>query len=334
LCLGGFPEIGVEQARKLAAQHNGTIAQGGNPAAERRQIRAEMTLGELWEHFLEKHAKLKKRSWKTDENRWDNHLADWSGRRLSDIATAVVAALHARIGRTQPITANRVGALLHTLYEKARKLGYAGPNPAGGLDKFPERPRERYLNAEELPRFFAAIDAEPQPWPDLFRMVLFTGARVGNVMSMRWAEVDLTAETWFIPREKFKAGKPVLVHLPDPAMEVLRVRRAAADRKAEWVFPSPDDAERHVSRPYNAWSRVCTSAELDDFRIHDLRHTMASWQVATGANLPVVGKTLGHTAQATTARYVTLDLDPVRRAVNLATAAMLATGGAAKEAPK
>ena len=97
----------------------------------------------------------------------------------------------------------------------------------------------------------------------------------------------------------------------------------------EWVFPSYGKTG-HLVEPKKAWNRLLDRAEISDLRIHDLRRTLGSWQAATGASLPVIGKSLGHKNQATTAIYARLDLDPVRQAVNTATAAMLAAGGLGK----
>jgi integrase len=156
----------------------------------------------------------------------------------------------------------------------------------------------------------------------LFALCLWTGQRQGNVRSMTWAELDLSAETWTIPGAKFKNGKPLTVHLSAPAMTILRARKEAAAKGVEWVFPQADNAKRYVTNPVKAWRRVCRAAELPDVRIHDLRRTLGSWQAATGANLSAIGKSLGHRTQATTAVYARLDLDPVKAAVNKATAAI------------
>lgn len=322
--LGGLDEITVDQARKLCAKKLGAIADGANPMAERRAIREETTLGDLWAWFSAQ-AKMRKRSFGTDQSRWKHHLEAWQSRRLSEITSADVSALHTRTGKDKPITANRVLALLSTMYNRARTIGYAGGNPCEAVQRFAEESRERFLNADELRRFTAALAAEAPLYRDLFNMCLWTGQRQGNVRSMRWDEVDLKAGTWSIPAAKFKTNKPLLVHLSAPALKILKDRKKLAEKSTgsiEWVFPQTDNPTRYVTNPTKAWARVCKAAKLPDVRIHDLRRTAGSWMAATGANLSVIGKSLGHRTMQTTATYARLDLSPIAAAVNTATVAM------------
>jgi integrase len=319
--LGDFEDIGTDQARKLCAKTLGQIAEGIDPQAEKRAIRAETTLGELWDLFTAK-AKLTKRSFNTDESRWKHHLKAWSSRRLSDITTGDISALHTRIGKDKPITANRVLALLSTMYNRAKPSGYTGGNPCDGVEKFAENSRERFLNRDELQRFAAALEVEGDPYGDLFYLCLWTGARQGNVRSMRWAELDLKLGTWTIPASKFKTNKPLVVHLSPPALITLKRRKEAAVSGVEWVFPQADKPEGFVTNPTKAWKRVCKAAKLDNLKIHDLRHTNASYQLASGAGIGTIKGTLGHASITTTQRYSHLDLSSIKTAVDAATLAM------------
>jgi integrase len=320
--LGGYDEITTDQARKLCAKKLGDIADGADPMAEKRAIREGTTLGELWAWFSSQ-AKARKRSYAADESRWKHHLQSWQSRRLSDISCGDVSALHARIGKNvSTTTANRVLALLSVMFNRARSIGYTAGNPCEGVQRFHEESRERFLNADELPRFTEALAAEKPVYADLFNICLWTGQRQGNVRSMRWDEIDLRAGTWSIPAAKFKTGKPLVVHLPAPAMAILKRRKKTT--AGWWVFPQADDPTRYVTNPTKAWRRICEAAKLPGVRIHDLRRTMGSWQAATGANLNVIGKSLGHRSEKTTAIYARLQLDPVRRSVNAATVAMAA----------
>lgn len=317
--LGGYDEITIEQARRNAAKELGRIADGADPMRERRAVREETTLGDLWAWFATQ-AKLHKRSYATDESRWKHHLEAWASRRLSDITAADVSALHLRIGKTKPLTANRVLALLSTMFNRARTIGYSSGNPTKGVQRFQETARERFLNGDELKRFAHALADEPAIYADLFALLLWTGQRQGNVRSMRWAEIDLKAGTWAIPAAKFKNKKPLLVHLSPPALQILKSRKATA--ASEWVFPQDDNAKAYVTNPTKAWRRICKAAKLDGCRVHDLRRTLGSWEAATGANMSAIGKSLGHRSVATTAIYARLDLSGVKPAVDAATAAM------------
>jgi integrase len=321
--LGTFPNILPEQARDLAKDVIWKWANGVDPLKERQTARAEMKFGELFKWFMDQHAKPHKRLWKKDQERYDTHLATWAGRRLSSITRQEVQRLHLAIGKDRPGAANRVLALLSTLFNKARLLGYDAPNPVAGVVRFRENARERYLTAEELPKFFKALELEPDPaWRDFFALCLWTGARSSNVKAMRWSELNLAEGKWAIPASKAKAGDALTVHLAEPALAILRDRKGT---RSVWVFPA-DSATGHITSPNTAWQSLCERAELEGLWIHDLRRTLGSWQAAGGASLQVIGKSLGHRSLQATAVYSRLDLDPVKLSVNAATAAMLAAG--------
>jgi integrase len=146
---------------------------------------------------------------------------------------------------------------------------------------------------------------------------------------MRFADLNLAEATWRIPVTK--NGQALTVHLTAEALEILR-RRQAASGGSPWVFPGGKKNQAgHLNSPKGAWARICKRAGLENLRMHDLRRTLGSWQAATGASLPVIGKSLGHKSQATTAVYARLNLDPVRASVDTAVAAMLAAVNGHKE---
>ena len=199
--VGGFPDITIEQARNRVEELNGDVARGLDPQQARREKRAEPTLGELLTAFVEKHGKLHKKTWERDQQQFDLHRSDWRTRRLGQVSGADVRARHARIGEKHGhYAANRVLALLHSLYAKAGELvGWKGENPAHGVKRFKERERDRFLRGDELPRFFQALDAEPRDnVRDYVWMSLLTGVRRGNVQAMRWDEVNLGRAEWVI----------------------------------------------------------------------------------------------------------------------------------------
>lgn len=328
----GDGTLSVEQARDLAAQVHGKVAAGENPQRERKLARRSQTLGQTFTWFLEEHSKVHKRSWASDQSRHDRHLKTWDSRCLKDITHADVCALHAQIGKGgAPGQANRVVALLSSIFNRARAIGYDGPNPAKGVVKFREESRERFLQADELPRFWTALKFASPDMRDFFTLLLLTGARRGNVMSMEWGEIDLDAATWTIPASKFKSGRPLTVALVPDAVKILRRRREA--QQGAFVFPS-DSKTGHVQEPKKAWTAICKKADLNGLRIHDLRRTLGSYQAACGASLHVIGKSLGHTQQQTTQIYARLNLDPVRASVSAAVGSMMKLARKGRKAGK
>ena len=321
--LGTWPETTVEQARKKCREAKVELAEGRNPNDALRQEREALTFAGLFDIYLERHAKVRKRTWREDETYYRRHLEGRLGKKkLADITRADVAAIHARIGKERPTHANRVLALISSIFGRAIEFGlWDQLNPCMGIRRFQEQSRDRFLSGDELRRFFEAMEQEPNDTTrDFFSVALLTGARRANVLEMRWSDVDLEAATWRIGRTK--NGNPQTVALVEPVVELLRDRKRQAS--SVFVFPGKG-VTGHLVEPKKGWSRLCKAAGIEGARIHDLRRTMGSWQAKTGASLPVIGKSLNHKNQSTTAIYARLDLDPVRSAMEKAAAAMLAT---------
>jgi integrase len=342
--IGHFPGVSVEQARKTAKRKLGEIADGKNPAEERRQARAAMTFGDLWDRYMAKHAQKHKRTWQEDERQYERHLKPWGNRRLDQITRQDVRALHDRIGikGEAPVAANRVLALVSKVFNFAVNDGFNGDNPARGIQRFAEQSRERFLDADELPRFLTATMAQDDAtFRDLFRMLLFTGQRRENVASMRWDELDMSRKVWTIPPAKFKTGKAVEIPLVPQAVAILTARQQAQalriakgsmtpdDPRADQVFPSKrrEGGRPYVYEPKGAFARVCAVAGIKGLRLHDLRRTVASWATMQGVPYPVVARMVGHKAQGVTSIYARFDLSAVRDGFEKTVNAMLAAKG-------
>ena len=364
--IGIFPDMSIEGARAQAQGMNVVIAQGGNPAHERRSVRAEMTLQELFDTWLLLYAKERKRTWKTDQWTFDKYLHGWKLKKLSSIRRPDVIDLHAQIGRKHgKYMANRIAELLSSMFNRARSdWGYEGANPAEKIRPFKERKRSRFLDGNELPAFFKSLAREENiTIRDYILVSLLTGGRRSNVGSMRWDEIDWTRSEWSIPAEKAKADEPITAVLTPAVVDILARRKADSlkasseerSEPSEWVFPGVGRTG-HLVEPKTAWKRILERARgieredwlkanpgksdkdftgykpvpsFTDLRLHDLRRTLGSWQAATGASLPIIGKSLGHSSIQATQIYARLNLDPVRESVMRAQDAMLLAGGVA-----
>jgi integrase len=327
--IGPCVDLSVIQARERAGEMNTAIAQGKNPAADRRSVRDEMTLGDLFETFLTLYSKPKKRTWRDDVSMFNLHLHGWRLRKISSIRRMDVIALHAHIGRTSgQYAANRVIELLSAIFNRAIKdWGWNGANPAAAITPFKERKRARFLDGSELPAFFQSLAEElNQTIRDYVLVSLLTGARRSNAQDMRWDEINWKRATWTIPAEKAKSDDDLNVVLSPVVIQILENRKASS--LSPWVFPG-NGKTGHLVEPKTAWKRILKRAGLTDVRLHDLRRTLGSWQAATGASLPIIGKSLGHESLEATKVYARLNLDPVRESVNRATQAMLIAGGVA-----
>ena len=326
ITLGRFDDLTIEQARKQAEGFNNEIAQGNNPREAINSKRKELTFDDFFQVYLEKHAKVYKKSWRHDADHYRLHIKEALGnKKLSDIARQHIQNLHAYLGQDHgKACANRVIDTLGSVFMKAIEWGYlSGTNPAK-IKKFKLQSRDRFLTAEELPRFFQALQQEENDTlRDYILLSLLTGARKANVLAMRWDQIDLTRGEWRIPETK--NGESQRVVLSSEAVQILTARGQHYGQ-SPWVFPSTG-ASGHLQDPKKGWQRLLQRAELQDVRIHDLRRTLGSWQAATGANGFVIGKSLGHKSMRATEIYARIDLDPVRHSVQTATKAMFEAGG-------
>ncbi len=321
--IGSFPQTTVEQARDIAAEVLGRIAKGEDPQAERQAQRAEMTFGEMfawWRDFYAIPHKVK--TWGDSQRQYDRFLKKWANRPASTITKEEILALHRTIGADgRKHYANRVVQLIKAVYNRCiADAGWDGKNPTTGIKRFAEESRERFLQPEEIGQLFQAVAEEGQDFQDLVHMAILTGARRANLFGMRWEQVQ--GDVWRIPSTK--SGKPVEIPLTSKALEILLRRRRVANG-SPWVFPSDSSISGHIAGPGKPWDEVRKRSGLTDLRWHDLRRSLGSWATMTGANLPVVGKMLGHGAgSSATAVYARLNMSPVRDAVEKATNAIMA----------
>jgi integrase len=328
----------VEKARTEAQRLLGEIAKGVDPALLREKMKVAPTLAQFAERYLLEVSNPHKKATtaRQDRRTLDRHILPCLGlRKVTEIDRGDVARLHAGMNAT-PIMANRTIALLSHMLTYATEKGERpdGPNPCRRVKKYAEHARERFLSGEELGRLGAAIaEAETVgvPWqPDpsknvkhapkeenrrvqidtyaaaALRLLLLTGGRLREILHLKWDYVDFDRGVLFLPDSK--TGKKAIV-LNAPALAVLN----GLERVGTYVIAGErlEKPRADLKRP---WTLVRRRAGLEGLRLHDLRHTYASFGVGGGLGLPIIGKLLGHAQASTTARYAHLDTDPVRRA--------------------
>lgn len=341
--IGRFPEVSVNQAREEVGKLLSRLTAGEDIKGAARSIREEQTLDVLFYGWLA-HAKQHKRSWRDDEQRYSLHLKPTFGTaRISSITTEQVRKWHSQLptkGRQRSLdgekkclsqaSANRCFALLKTLYNQAAP---EIPNPCKNVKSFKEVSRDRFLRPEELKKFFEALNSEEvtSKTRDLIQLLLFTGARRSNILSMQWGELDLTQNTWIIPASKSKNAESLHIPLVAAAVEILERRKR--DASSVFVFPGTGRTG-HLMDPKKVWAALLKKAGLSNVRLHDLRRTCGSYQAACGSSLTVIGKSLGHKNVATTAIYSRLTLDPVRDSMEKGAAAMMVAVNAPEKVVK
>jgi len=295
---------------------------GENPNQTKREARSAETLADVWGLWQERHAsRLKPKTRRGYEDGWRLHIAAKLGNRpLADLTRYEVERWHAKVAeKAGPYAANRALTLLRALFNRARTWGHEGPNPADGIERFQEEPRERILTEAEARAFLAEAANEPQPFRDLLLLLFLTGARKSNVCRARWEQFDIGNRLWTIPGQHAKGKRPIVVPLVPAAVGLLEERQKEREEGCPWLFPSPRTSRKTpgeiqpVGEIRFSFDRVCRRAGIQGVRPHDIRRTVGSYLAMKGAPLLMVARLLGHRDTRTTQRaYAFLDVDTLR----------------------
>jgi len=352
ITIGSFPDWGAVAARQEASRLKQLVDRGEDPLDQIETDRAAPTIADLCARFEADHMPKLRPGTAADYKRMIQHfiLPEMKHLRVAEVTHADVDALHRKITRGRirrtvekeevelaggGYRANRTITILGRMLNLAVRWGWRADNPARGIERNPEAKRQRYLTAAELTTLTTALKAyDDQQAANVFRLLLLTGARRGEVLTMRWSDLDLDAGVWTKPGATTKQKTEHRVPLSAAARQLLLEMRSAAESVArapdavpEFVFPGRGSDHRVDVK--QAWAKICKAAGIKGARIHDLRHTYASVLASAGLSLPIIGALLGHTQPQTTARYAHLMDDPLRAATERAAA--IVTGKPAAE---
>ncbi|WP_296720975.1 site-specific integrase [Erythrobacter sp.] len=322
LLIGGWQDVTFAAAKKKAQRLRSEVVLGGDPLGDRKRTRLVPTYAELARQHID-HAKTYQ---KRPENtasvitihlvpRWGKHRLDeikpqdiskWLGQKRETLAPATVEKLRVTLGRT---------------FELARQWNLPGAeiNPVRSVPRFQfDNARDHYLTATEVERLLYHADRSLNPrLGAIVRLLLLTGARKSELLTAEWRHVDLERRAWLIPDSK--TGKARYVPLSGEAVKVIEGLPRLKD--CAYMLANPN-----TKKPYtglkNPWDTVRTKANLNNLRIHDLRHSAASFLINSNVELFTVGKILGHADFKSTMRYSHLANDTLMAAVEAGAAKM------------
>lgn len=366
--LGAHGVITAEQARERARALAGAVAEGRDPTAERKaaaeeakeEQRRAITVAELIDRYLSEGPALNpaKRplSWEHDRKCLVCHVRPRLGKlqignvRRADVEAMMAAVLQGKTARRQklgpravlnvrggPAAARAAVVAAGTMFQWAVQRELMESNPAKGIRKPPPGKRETFLSDAQVSRLFAAVahmerDGRLEPtFGDTLRLLALTGARRSEIERLEWSEIDFARGVVFLAANRSKTGAKT-IPLGAAALAILEQRRSVTGA-SPYVFPSLTGADGPANALFKNWQKVREAAGLPGVRVHDLRHTLASFLVARGASLPMIGRVLGHTSAQTTQRYSHLQADPLRALVTEATARFGERPDAAPAAP-
>jgi integrase len=344
LTVGEHGRLTAEEARKEARRVLAAVERGEDPAEERKTMRAAPTVAELCEQYLlaaeageiltSRKLPKKGSTLATDRGRIVRHIIPLLGakkvaevgrddveRFLRDVAAGKTAADVKTGPRGRAIveggrgTATRTVGLLGGILSFAVKQKMRTDNPVRGVERFADRKMDRFLSPQELARLGGALAAAESDGVNAvavaaIRLLLFSGARKSEILTLRWADVDFYLGILRLADSKTGAK---VIYLGAPALEVL----ASLPRLPgnPYVLPGDKPSLHLVGLP-KVWERIRVAAGLPDVRLHDLRHSFASVGASGGDSLYIVGALLGHADAKTTQRYAHLSADPIRQAAD------------------
>ncbi len=358
MALGDHGRLTPKEARKAAKKVLGAVEEGKDPLGERKAARGVRTFRDVADEYMQLHVqpKRKTRTAAEYERLLRLHILPVIGsKRVLDVRRADVARMHAKMTES-PGAANRCLALISSIWNWAARRDEVtfGGNPAKGIERNPEKSRERFLSSEEIGCLGDAIrlaETKGISWTveegrttakhvpkrnrrtiidphaaAAIRLLILTGARLREILTARWDYIDWERGLLNLPNSK--TGRKT-IYLSAPALVVLEsLTRVAGNpfiipghgpRKRNPVDEQAKPVERNTPRAdlKKPWATVSREAGLGGVRLHDLRHSFASVGAGASLGLPILGKLLGHTQAATTARYSHLDADPMRRAAEI-----------------
>ena len=313
------PLLSFSQAKDIATGLLADVLRGQDPVREAQELREAPTMGELADQYLELHAVPKKRakSIANDRSMLNRMILPRLGNHtVAEIGHKDIQSFHNNHKAT-PYQANRAISLLSKMFELSIKWGMRSDNPAKGVTKYHEEKRHRWLSDSEVDRLMLALDDHSnQKAANAIRLQLLTGARIGEVLTSKWNDFDIDRGVWIKPSHHTKQKRTEHLPLSGAATALLTAMQANDDTLSTYVFPGCRK-DKPMSDLKKFWRSVVKAADIEDYRIHDNRHTHASHLVSRGASLAVVGRLLGHTNPLTTQRYAHLADDPLRDAAEL-----------------
>lgn len=324
LKVGVQGNITCDEARNIAIGWGGDLARGIDPKAQSKMKgiheKEETSLAAFLEIFMAKHKRIhnKPGTAKQDGLRIKNNILPFIGEmKVMDVSSEAVLNLQDHMSKT-PIQFNRCFEILSKAFNLAEVWGYRpkNSNPCRGIKKYPEKKKERFLTWEELERLDNIIKQQESlnttsPYSlSAIRMLMYTGCRLSEILTLQWADVFI--DEGYLHLKDSKTGERK-VPLNDSAKSILASLKAEKGNPYVFVGEKPGTCLTTLKR---AWTKIRGLANLNEVRIHDLRHTFASLAIKQGVDLYTVSKLLGHKNIHTTTRYAHLEIKQLITATN------------------
>lgn len=321
MTIGVHGTITAEQARHNAKILLAQVSLGIDPAAEKDKVKQAQSFGDLLQQFLTDYVDVKLAPRTQVEYHAIIRLkipASLKRKTIQDITRQDIARIHQNMKDMQ-VRANKTLGVLSKFFNWCEQYGYRADysNPCRHIKKYKEEPRQRFLSSEEQQRLTdVLVQAEKENFATIYaieaiRLLMLTGARLREILDLKWEFIDWERNILSLPKSKTGAKT---IYLNPQAVVILK--RIVRQLDNPYVICGLKEGQPIVNLQ-KPWRRIRAMADLEDVRLHDLRHTFASVAVMNGMSLPIVGALLGHSKPQTTARYAHLAADPLREAAEL-----------------
>lgn len=318
--IGDTKTLTFMQAKKVAQRLKTQISLGDDPLEQKIAMRSVLKFEDFVANYFIPYIKQYKRGWRTNVSMLKNHILPVFGDLfLDEITLNAVIKLHCTMHEKgyAAVTCNNTVIMLRYIFNLAKKWGFNGvqSNPVNGIDLFEvNNQRERYLTKSEVSRLKSAIDAsENTQLRYIVALLLFTGCRKRELLDAKWENMNLDLRVWCIPLSK--SGRLRYVPLSDAVLNILR--QIPRFEGCPYILPNPKTL-LPFNTVYFAWNTARHRAGMPDLRMHDLRHSFASFLINAGRSLYEVQNILGHSQLSTTQRYAHLSQKTLVDAANAA----------------
>ena len=313
--LGDTTSLSLDEARDRARILKSKVLMGFDVQQHIEKIKQMPTFAEFVRDQYLPHAKNTKRSWEYDKARIDDKMIRlWGSKPMNEFTVTDLLQFQNNLLEQglKPSTINRNMALVKHLFHLAERWEIIDRAPTKNISPLADNgARERFLTLAELERLMDALRQCQSPIvPDIIRLLILTGARRSEVTQLPWGELDLEKGIWTLPAARNKSKKQKVLPLSDAAIALLTARKG---NSSPYVFPNPTTGKPLISI-HDTWNRIRVQADLPDLRIHDLRHSFASFLINAGHSLYEVQKLLGHSSITMTQRYAHLEQTTLKTA--------------------
>lgn len=300
--IGEFPAVSLADARKEVGNLKSDISKGIDPQLEKQKAKEapkkETSFSDLCDRFKRHHLSTLRDSTKTEYERIiDAELLPafkktpakkLNRKQIIDLLDTIA------IDRGKLTLSNRVRATLSSIYSFGVDKGIVNANPVLTVKrKKNETMRKRFYDEKEIKELWDAVEKQPEPMQYIYKFLFLCGQRSGETKRMKWDHIDFKNQTWTIPKEETKAKRENIVPLSDQALKILETLHPLTG-KSDYVFLSPVGKNNPISQLQKATERIRKKSGIKDFRVHDIRRSVATHMAKNGVEREIIGKILNH----------------------------------------